>query len=140
MEKKSLILIIVLCVILALSLLFALTRREKAEIDYGTSELYSHAEMDSAIKEIQKTFNTFDGCRLYSLRYTSDELCQSQLEYCNTLAPEGTAYDACIVFDSRFRSPIAGGGSWNPNEIYTWTWYLARTKNGDWELLTYGYA
>lgn len=138
MKKKA---IIILCLVAFLVLALVWCGKEKeVAIDYGTSELFSQADMDEAIKEIKKTFNTFEGCKLYSLSYASDEKCEKELEYCNGLAPEETTYDECIVFDSRFRSPITNAGAWEPNTIYTWSWYLARTNNGNWELLTYGYA
>ena len=107
-------------------------------IEYGTSELYSQQDMDSAIEIITNEFGSWDGCKLYSINYTDDNLCQRELKYCNTLANEGVAYDECIVFRIQFRSPVFGGGAWNANFRYEWSWYLARTEGGEWELLTWG--
>ena len=45
----------------------------------------------------------------------------------------------CISFDSSFHSPLHGGGAWNANEEYTWTWWLVRTENSDWKLVSWGY-
>lgn len=45
----------------------------------------------------------------------------------------------CISFDSSFRSPKNGGGAWNANEEYTWSWWLARSEGGTWKLMTWGY-
>ena len=138
MKKKA---IIIVCLAVAIVLALAWCGKEKdVKIDYGTSELFSQADMDDAIKEIKKTFSTFEGCKLYSLSYTSDEKCEKELEYCNKLASDGITYDECIVFDSCFRSPFTNSGAWEPHTIYTWSWYLARTDNGNWELLAYGYA
>ena len=109
-----------------------------ASIDYGTSDIYSRQDMTEAIDLIKEEFNSWDGCKLYSINYTDDDLCQRELEYCNTLAEEGITYDECIVFRMQFRSPIFGGGGWNENFRYDWSWYLARTKGGEWELLTWG--
>ncbi len=39
-----------------------------------------------------------------------------------------------------FHSPIKGGGAWEANkEIKDWEWWLARTDDGGWTLITYGY-
>ena len=32
-----------------------------------------------------------------------------------------------------------GGGAWNANEEYTWSWWLARSEGGTWKLMTWGY-
>lgn len=89
---------------------------------------------------IADTISSFDGCRLYAVVYEGDPVSTKNLEYCNELAEEGTVYADCIVFASHFRSPIFGGGAWNANDINSWSWYLGRTADGDWEILTYGYA
>lgn len=49
-----------------------------------------------------------------------------------------TLYDEYIVFRMQFRSPVFGGGAWNANFRYDWSWYLARTEGGEWDLLTWG--
>lgn len=109
-----------------------------AVIDYGYSEKYDQSDMDAAIAMIKEEFDSWEGCKLYSISYTDDGLCQRELDYCNSLAAEGEIYDACIVFRMQFRSPLFGGGAWNANSVYNWSWYLARTGNGPWELLTWG--
>ncbi len=48
-------------------------------IEYGTSELYSQQDMDSAIEIITNEFDSWDGCKLYSINYTDDNLCQREL-------------------------------------------------------------
>ena len=42
-------------------------------IDYGTSSIYTKAEMDAAIELIKKEFSTWDGCELHSISYSADE-------------------------------------------------------------------
>ncbi len=130
----------ILSIVLSLTVVFALTGCGQAKIDYGTSELYTQDERETAIQVIKEEFNSWESCKLYSISYTSDERCQSELDDCNALAPEGTVYDECIVFDSRFRSPIFGNPTLAANSVYCWSWYLVRTENGDWELLTWGAA
>ena len=48
-------------------------------------------------------------------------------------------FTQCIAFDSSFHSPENGGGAWEANEEYTWSWWLARSEGGKWKLMTWGY-
>lgn len=136
--RRKRVFTILTSVVLTLAVVFACISLWPASIDYGTSEVYTKEDMDSAIELIKETFNTWDGCKLYSISYTDDSLCERELDYCNTLADDGVTYSECIVFRMQFRSPIFGGGAWNANFRYNWSWYLARTQGGDWELLTWG--
>lgn len=136
--KKRKILTIISSVALTLIIVFGCISLWPASIDYGASDIYSRQDMDEAIDLIKEEFYSWNGCKLYSINYAGDNFCQRELEYCNTLAKEGVTYDECIVFRIQFRSPIFGGGAWNSNFRYDWSWYLARTEGGEWELLTWG--
>lgn len=136
--KRKRILTIITSVVLTLVVIFTCINLWPASIDYGTSDVYSRQDMNEAVDLIKEKFDSWDGCKLYSISYAGDDFCERELEYCNTLADEGITYAECIVFRMRFRSPIFGGGAWNPNFEYNWSWYLARTQNGEWELLTWG--
>ncbi len=132
---------VIASVLLTLAVLFVWLQIKPYDVYYGNSELYSKADMNAAIRVIKQEFRTWDGCKLYTIRYTNDELCQKELDYCNSLAKDGQIFTECIIFKSDFRSPLFNAGAWNPGEIYYgWTWYLARTNNGNWVLLTSGYA
>ena len=136
--KKKRLLTIVASVVLTIVLIFTVINLWPASIDYGSSEIYSREDMDDAIKLIKDQFYSWEGCKLYSIYYTDDSFCQREIEYVNTLADEGVTYTECIVFRTRFRSPVFGGGAWNANFEYDWSWYLARTEGGEWDLLTWG--
>ncbi len=136
--RRRKILTIISSVVLTLIIVFTCISLWPASIDYGTSDIYSRQDMNEAIDLIKEEFYSWDGCKLYSINYTDDNFCQRELEYCNTLAKEGVTYDECIVFRMQFRSPVFGGGAWNANFRYDWSWYLARTEGGEWELLTWG--
>ncbi len=114
-----------------------------AKIDYGTSALYTKADMDAAIDEIKRTFSNMDGCKLYSLSYISDDMCSAEnVAWMNELEAANDAeetFTQCIAFGSSFRSPITGGGAWNANREYNWQWWLARSDGGQWKLMTWGY-
>lgn len=48
------------------------------KIDYGTSAIYTKEDMDSAIDTIKETFKSFEGCELYTLSYSSDDVCRDE--------------------------------------------------------------
>lgn len=114
------------------------------KIDYGTSSVYSKKEMDAAIDVIKKQFRSFAGCELLSLSYMSDEECNGadNVEWMNELRTENQkeAFTQCIAFHSSFRSPKDGGGAWEADQEYTWSWWLARSEGGQWKLMTWGYC
>ena len=136
--KKKRLVTIVASVVLTIVLIFTVINLWPASIDYGSSEIYSREDMDEAITLIKDQFYSWEGCKLYSIYYTDDSFCQREVDYVNTLADDGVTYTECIVFRTRFRSPIFGGGAWNANFEYDWSWYLARTDGGEWDLLTWG--
>ena len=114
----------------------------QVKIDYGTSSTYSKEEMDSAVDVIKKQFLLFDGCELHSLSYMSDEVCNNadNIYWMNDLrTDDNEAFTQCIAFDSSFRSPKKASGEWESNKEYTWSWWLARSKDGEWKLMTWGY-
>ena len=134
MKKKILIILSIIAAIVLTITFFP------PIIDCGDSEIYTKQERRAVADLIADKIRSFDGCRLYAVVYEGDAVSEQNLEYCNELAKEGKVYVESIVFKSYFRSPIFGGGPWNANDIYSWSWYLARTDDGDWETLTYGYA
>ena len=109
------------------------------KIDYKTSEIYTKDDMDKAIDKILAEFGTWDGCVLYDISYTDDATCTDNLSYIQSLDTE-KEYKECIVFVSNFHSPVVEYGAWEPDYDYeNYQWYLGRTADGDWELLTWGY-
>ena len=103
------------------------------KIDYGTSAIYTKEDMDSAIDTIKETFKSFEGCELYNLSYSSDDVCRDEenIAWMNDLERANDnkqIFTQCIMFDSSFRSPKKGDGAWEPNEEYTWSWWLARSE------------
>ena len=137
-----------LCFLLLPALLLGLMGcKRQVTIDYGTSTLYTKADMDEAIRLIRQEFDTWTGCELHSIHYVSDESCNEEnLAWMNELAAargQDATFTQCIFFESSFHSPKKGedAGAWNPDEEYTgWQWCLARTEGGPWKLMTWGYA
>ena len=124
---------------------FAGCGSSEVKIDYGSSELYTKEDMDAAIAVIKREFSTWHGCELHRIYYVSDEKSITDtLEWMNKLADANGLTEEmtqCIMFESDFHSPRHGGGAWNPDQEYTrWQWWLARSNDGKWQLLTWGYG
>ncbi|MDO4797065.1 MAG: M15 family metallopeptidase [Coriobacteriales bacterium] len=115
------------------------------EVDYGTSEVYTHDDIDAAVKAVMAEFGTWKGCTMKKVAYTNDQTCKDNLEYANSLRKEGTPeFTQAMVLTSDFHSPSAEeaqGTAWEPDTDYKdYTWTLGRTDGGEWQLLTWGYA
>ena len=115
--------------------------RKEVTIDYGKSDIYSRSDMDAAIELIENKFATWEECELHCIRYTSDDCnSESNIAWMNDLGGENAEFTQCIEFVSDFHSPQKNAGAWNPDSEYTdWQWWLARTDNGNWNLMTWGY-
>ena len=65
-----------LCFLLLPALLLGLMGcKSQVTIDYGTSTIYTKEDMDEAIRLIRQEFDTWKGCELHSIRYTTDDNC-----------------------------------------------------------------
>lgn len=104
--------------------------------DY-TSEIYSDAEIESAIKVTLAYFRKeFSGCTLKEITYLGDEHLADWQEF----AQRHNADDV-IVLVSAFDVGASGGdGSLNPNSTYrNWKWVLVRSNGGRWQHVDHGY-
>ncbi len=101
------------------------------------SELYSQADIDSAVAVIKKEFRThWKGCTLKEIYYAGDEISESYQDWADR-----NAADEVIVLLSSFCVDSSGGdGSLNPNFTYTgWNWVLVRSDKGTWKHVDHGY-
>lgn len=138
-----------IAILLSVLLLLALTacggeKMTGPEVDYGSSDLYTREELDSAVAAIRAEFDTWDGCELQTLRYAGDESAsQEDLDWMNELRKEGDAFTQCIAFLSDFRTSGEAASSAigleADQEYQDWQWWLARSEGGDWQLMTWGY-
>ncbi len=113
-------------------------------ISYGVSAIYSKEDMDSAIQLIKNEFDTWSGCELHSIAYSSDGECNAEnIAWLNEQEQANDAreiFTQCIMFKSSFHSPIEGGNGWDADCEYTdWQWWLARSDGGKWKLMDWGY-
>ena len=108
--------------------------------DFGTSELYTTDELQQAAIQVKCQFASFAGCELHSLRYAGDE-CNTpeNLKWLNSL-DENANYTQVAEMLTDYHTPVEGGGAWEPDtEREDYQWWLARTDDGGWQLLTFGY-
>ena len=110
----------------------------EVQIDYGASKLYSREDLDDAIVQIKCRFATFAGCELHSLTYAGDDASNEEnLRWVNSL-DEAAGYTQVMKFVSSFHTPSSGSGELKPNEEYeNYEWWLARTEEDGWQLVTW---
>ena len=112
----------------------------EAEIDLSGSDLYTEQELTDAMLAIKCKFAAWGVCELHAIRYAGDEANSAEnLEWLNTLN-EGADYTQVAEFLMDFHTAPDAGGAWEQDLEYTdWQWWLARTEDGDWEIVTNGY-
>ncbi len=121
-------------------------------IDLGGSSLYTPEELSAAVLLIKDKFASFAGdCELHSVRYAGDAANNGEnLEWLNSLRearsnipPQdaGKKYVQVAEFLSDFHSPVEEGPyAWEIDTEYKdYQWWLARLKDGDWEIVSWGY-
>lgn len=110
--------------------------------DYGDSKLYMRADLEEAAIQVKCEFAKFAGCELHSLRYAGDGCStEDNLKWMNEL-DEGKNYTQVVEILTDFHSPVTEDkpSAWSLDTEYTdYQWWLARTDDGGWQLLTNGY-
>ena len=137
---------IILVVVFTITAIGTFICLKPVSVHYRSSELYSKEDMDAAVEVIIDNFYNYNGSRirgrkLFSLSYSGDERSIKELDYCNSFEKYDEAFTECIVFDSySVVYKLPGGEGAYENRIHFWSWTLARTDDGPWELVAYGYA
>ena len=111
-------------------------------IDYGTSEIYTEDELKDAVIQIKCKFAFWGDIDLKSIRYAGDEKATDEmLAKMNEINPDGK-YTQVAEFLMDFHTPKEIGElTFNPDADYTdYQWWLARTADGGWEIVTFGYG
>ena len=144
------------CMILALSACEGRggsdTPASKVVIDLGSSSIYTEEERDAAVSLIREKFASFTGdCELHSIRYAGDDANNEEnIKWLNSLRevrsnipPEdvGKEYVQVAEFLMDFHSPIEEGPyAWELDMEYKdYQWWLARLKDREWEIVSWGY-
>ena len=111
-------------------------------IDYGTSEIYTEDELKDAVIQIKCKFAFWGDVDLKSIRYAGDEaVTDKNLAWMNEIAPDAN-YTQVARFLMDFHTPEdVGEMTFNADSDYTdYGWWLARTDDGGWEIVTFGYG
>ena len=116
---------------------------EREALFVKVSDFASQTDSDVSVAQeiVMEEFSRFgEGFVLESLTYNPERSHDPQeLAYVNSL--ERGSFDKLVFFDSLFHTPASFDEltAWEPDLDYTYTWYVARDQNGDWQLVTYGY-
>ena len=110
--------------------------------DYGDSKLYTREELEEAAIQVKCSFAAWDGCELHSLRYAGDG-CNTpeNVKWLNEI-DEGAGYAQVVELLGDFHSPMTEDEptAWNLDTEYTdYQWWLGRTEDGGWQLVSSGY-
>ena len=110
--------------------------------DYGNSSIYTREDVEAAAIQVKCDFAGWKGCELHSLRYAGDECnTQENIDWLNSL-DEGAGYVQITELLGDFHSPVTEDEptAWNLDTEYTdYQWWLARTDDGGWQLVSSGY-
>ncbi len=109
-------------------------------IDLGSSSLYTREELEDAVVQIKCQFAALAGCELHAIRYAGDDVCSEEnLAWLNSIQP-GTEYTKLAAFLMDFHSSADGSGTLESDTEYIdYQWWLARTEDDGWEIVTSGY-
>ena len=109
-------------------------------IDLGSSTIYTEEELKEAVVQIKCKFASLEGCELHSIRYAGDDSCtEENLKWMNELNENGK-YAQVAEFLMDFHSPAEQIGAWEADKEYTdYQWWLARSTDGGWDIVTFGY-
>lgn len=113
----------------------------KAKIDYGQTKLFTEEDLDAAIKVIQEEISMWEGVTLKDIRYAGDETSnEKNLAWMNELESGKNYTQVCEFLTDIEVDENAPEGPWEAGQTYKdYTWFLARTDGGEWNLMTWGY-
>ena len=108
-------------------------------IDLSGSEVYTVGELTDAMLAIKCKFAAWADCELHAIRYAGDEAASDEkLAWLNSLE-EGTEYEQAAEFLMDFHAGLDAPDGFEPNKDYTdYAWWLARSADGDWEIVSVG--
>ena len=113
----------------------------KVDIDYGTSKLYTQEDLKAAVVQIKCKYAFWGDCGLKNIRYAGDDTAtDEQLARMNKINPDAK-YTQVVKFLMDLSTPAdMSGTTLEPNKDYNdYQWWLARTADSGWEVVTFGY-
>lgn len=132
--KKTVSVLVILALLFSFSACGKVSDAETREVP---SEMYTQADIDSAIKVIKREFLFWNDCTLLEIYYAGDEM----TEECQEWAERYDADEAIVLMSSFYVSEKADGGTGlNPGMTYDWwNWILVRTDGGKWKHVDHGF-
>ena len=92
-------------------------------------------EWKEVLSIVENEFNTWPG---FVMHYIEDVYVGTNTSYCEMLS-NGVEFDMCIILKSSFTTGEKAWRGFSENITYEdFNWYLARTKDGEWQLVEYG--
>lgn len=114
----------------------------EVSVDCGASEIYTEEELKDAVIQIKCKFAFWGDFDLKSIRYIGDDSASAEkLAWLNEIEPDA-GYTQCAGFLMDFHTPAEIGElTLNADSDYTdYGWWLARTADSGWEIVTFGYG
>ncbi|MBE6128148.1 MAG: hypothetical protein E7185_02620 [Erysipelotrichaceae bacterium] len=117
------------------------TKSDAAAIDYGTSARFTKEDLEQAFQVVDETLSTWEVSQIKKIRYSSDDNSNNEnLAWLNSLKDDDETYTECIMVETDFHTKEDAEGAWEADADYNdYQWWLARTENGEWQLMTWGY-
>ena len=114
-------------------------KRDKASVDYGSSEQFTEEELKEAAVQVKCKFASFPGCNLVNLRYAGDESNSEENLARMKELDDSADYKQVVEFLADFYTDEENCGTFTPDsEINDYQWWLAREEEGGWQLLDWG--
>ncbi len=114
--------------------------RTNVIIEYGSSKIFSEAEMEAAIQAIEENAKQWGDFVFTAFRYGGDDSSSEEmLSELNSLSEWDNTYDQCILFKADFHTLNSVKEPWEANHEYdNYLFWLARDVVGSWKLVSYG--
>ena len=107
-------------------------------VDLSSSNIYSKEDLKEMAVLIKCQFAAWKDCQLHSLRYGQDEsVNQDNLDWINSLSDE--EYVSVAEFFIDFYSTPDSNTFEKDHEYTDYQWWLGQSKDGSWEVVSYGY-
>ncbi len=135
----------IICFMITLLLMFSFTACsisdeakgffEDASIVLNEYDKLPDEEWKEVLSIIENKFETWPG---FVMNHIEDIYVGTDTSYCEMLS-NGVEFDMCITLKSSFTTGENAWSGFSENVTYEdFNWYLARTKDGEWQLVEYG--
>lgn len=108
---------------------------EDASIVLNEYDKLPDEEWKVVLSIVENEFNSWPG---FVMHYIEDVYVGTNTSYCEMLGND-VEFDMCVTLKSSFTTGENAWSGFSENVTYEdFNWYLARTKDGEWQLVEYG--